>query len=70
MTEEEKVQQLLAHVPTSRQTKKPLLSHDEARAYLEFNDWNFNQALRNFKVDSDWSSQKARSSRRSLGVKG
>ena len=70
-TEEEKVEQLLSHVPISKQTKKPVLTHDEARAYLEFNDWNFNQALRNFKVDSDWSSQKAKAgiTRRNFGAK-
>jgi len=60
LTEDEKIQSLLAHVPISRQTKKPLLSHDEARAYLEFNEWNFDQALRNVKVDVEWSSERSR----------
>ena len=53
MTEDEKVQSLMAHIPSSKRTKKPLLSYDEVRAYLEFNDWNFFQALRNIKVDTD-----------------
>mmetsp|Transcript_22131 Transcript_22131/g.48139 ORF Transcript_22131/g.48139 Transcript_22131/m.48139 type:complete len:655 (+) Transcript_22131:316-2280(+) len=60
MTEYEKVQALIANLPISRQTKKPILSYDEARTYLEFNDWNFDQALRNAKVDAEWSSQKTR----------
>lgn len=59
LTDEEKVQALMAHMATSRKTKKPILSHDEARAYLEFNDWNFDQALRNVKVDTEWSAQKS-----------
>lgn len=58
-TEDEKVKALVSHMPISRQSKKPLLSTDEARAYLEFNDWNFDQALRNVKVDTEWSSQKS-----------
>mmetsp|Transcript_33382 Transcript_33382/g.58584 ORF Transcript_33382/g.58584 Transcript_33382/m.58584 type:complete len:733 (+) Transcript_33382:458-2656(+) len=60
LTEDEMIQSLMAHVPISRQTKKPVLSHDKARAYLEFNDWNFDQALRNVKVDVEWTSQKSR----------
>mmetsp|Transcript_4442 Transcript_4442/g.8560 ORF Transcript_4442/g.8560 Transcript_4442/m.8560 type:complete len:468 (+) Transcript_4442:2-1405(+) len=60
MTREEKIRALMAHVPTRRQANKPLLSHDEARAYLEFNDWNFDQALRNVKVDVEWSSQRSK----------
>lgn len=54
MTEDEKVQALIASLPKSRQTKKPALTNEEARAYLEYNEWNFSQALRNAKVDADW----------------
>ena len=54
MTEDEKIQALIARLPKSRQMKKPALTNEEARAYLEYNDWNFSQALRNAKVDADW----------------
>jgi len=60
MTEDEKIEALQAHMPKSRKAKKPMLTKDEARAYLEYNDWNFDQALRNAKVDNEWSSQKAK----------
>jgi LysM repeat protein len=51
MTENEKVQTLMSHLPVSRRTKKPLLSYDQARQYLMTNNWNFNQTLRNMQVD-------------------
>lgn len=64
MTEDGKIQALIAHMPKSRHEKK--LTNEEARKYLVTNGWNFSQALRNAKVDADWSSerQSAKDSRR------
>ena len=58
MTDDEKVQTLIAHLPVSRRTKKSLLSYDQARQYLKTNKWNFELALRNIKVDMEWSTQR------------
>ena len=58
MAEDEKVQTFMAHLPVSRRTKKPMLSYDQAHQYLKTNKWNFELALRNVKVDMEWSTQR------------
>ena len=58
-TGEEKVRALRLHAPTPGRGR-PRLSREEARAYLEFNDWSFDQALRNVRADVEYSAQNPR----------
>ena len=51
MTNNEKVNAVLAHAPSDKRTKNPAISYGCAMAYLEKNDWDVLQAVRNMNVD-------------------
>ena len=63
MTNHEKIQSLQAHAPIDKHTKKSVLSYDEAVSYLDANDWNLLQAVRNMNIDVSDSSEKKPKSR-------
>ncbi|KAL7529661.1 hypothetical protein ACHAXR_003086 [Thalassiosira sp. AJA248-18] len=51
LTNDEKIQSLLSHAPTDKYKKRSALSYGVAVAYLESNDWDLHQAVRNMNVD-------------------
>ena len=72
MTNNEKVNAVLAHAPSDKRTKNPAISYECAMAYLEKNNWDVLQAVRKMNVDlsdKDFNPRKAtvkRVKRRSL----
>jgi len=69
MSNNERVNEVLAHAPTDKRTKKPVISFECAIGYLEKNDWDVLQAVRNMNVDlsdKDFNPRKGTVKRRSL----